>query len=137
LVDDVLEVAEVTDADAGEGVGVAGKSEGFDDLGEVGDRGVDVVDLGTGCEAQFDERLDLLAGYAVVQEDGVTADEAHLFQSVDPALGGGRREPDKSAHLARRAPSVLQESVDDAAVGWIERWESHVQSVTLIGSWTF
>jgi hypothetical protein len=33
LVDDVFEVFEV--ADAGEGVGVAGEGEGFDDFGEV------------------------------------------------------------------------------------------------------
>lgn len=130
LVDDVLEVLEIADADAGEGVWVAGEGERFDDFWEVGDRGVDFVDLGARCESELDERFDLLACDSVVEQDGVAADQADALEAIDSAFGGRWRESDESADLARRSARVGQEDVDDVLVGCIEVGHVYVEIIT-------
>ena len=116
-VDDGLEVVQVADADAGEGVWIAGEGERFDHFGQVRGSGVDLVNLGTRGEPQLDESLNLLAREPVVDHEGVTTDEPDLLQPVDAALGGGRGQPHETAHLARGPARVGEEDVEDAAVG--------------------
>jgi hypothetical protein len=87
-VDNRLEVVKVTDAHPGKGVWITREGERFDDLGEIGHRFVDLVDLCAGSESQLDERFDLVAGESVVQKDGVAADQTYLLEACDSAFGG-------------------------------------------------
>lgn len=99
-VDDVLEVLKVTDSYPDERVRVSGERERFDDLGEVGDGCVDVGHLCAGCEAEFDECLDVLADEAVIEHGRVAADESVALEAVDAPLRRGWREADEPAGLA-------------------------------------
>ena len=115
-VNHTLEVLDVVDPKTDERIRIARERERLDELGEVRDRGVDLIDLGSGSESQLRERFKLDAEHAAIDDRGVPADQADLLQTVDPPLGGGRREIDETADLAGGAASILNEEFEDLFV---------------------
>lgn len=133
VVDDALEVLEIANADSHKRVWFTGEGERLDHLGEVGDGCVDVSDLRSGSEAKLDEGLDVLPQQAMIEGRRIPADDALAFEPVDASLRGWRRETDQSTDLARRATGVLDQSVEDRAIGLIECWSRGFQIVTQDG----
>jgi hypothetical protein len=129
-VNDGFEVIKVTDADPGQCVWIAREGERLDHLGKIGYGRVDRRDLSSGREPKFDKSLDLAARHAVIQEDGIPADQADLFQADYPAFGGRGREPHKPADLARGLTGVGGQHVDDRLVSRVDRDRIHLQIVT-------
>ena len=128
-VHDGLKVLEIAHSDMDERVRVACEREGREEFWEIGDGVVDLGHLGTGSEAQFDKRLDLLAEATRVQLDGVPADQATGFESVDPSLSSGRREPDETPDFARGTTSVTRKDIQNRMICRIELCIHHFQSI--------
>ena len=120
---------DIGDPDTDQGVRVAGQRERLDELWQVGYGPVDVVDLGSGGKAQLRERLELAAQQAMVEDRGVSADDAGALQPVDPPLGGRGREADEAADLTGRAASIVDEQLKNALVDSIQTALGHVTIV--------
>ena len=129
-IDDGLEVVEIADANTRQGVRIAGEGEGLDDLREVGHGRIDFGNLGSGREAKFDERFDLVPCHLVVDKHGVTTDQTDLLQAVNPTFRSGRREPHEPTDLAGGLTGVGSQSVENGLVGCVDRDRGHIQIVT-------
>ena len=129
-VDDAFEVGEVGDAEAYEGVGVAGDGEALDEFGQRSDGVVDLVDLGSADEAQFGECFDFAAEFGVVEGGGVAGDDAGFLEAVDASFGGGGGEADTAPDFAGGAPAVVDEQGEDRVVGIVDICAWHGDSVT-------
>jgi hypothetical protein len=92
-------VVQIADANTRESVWIAGEGERLDDFREMCYRGVDLGNLGAGGEPEFDERLYLASGHPMVEKHRVAPDQAYLFQTINPAFGGRRRESHESSDL--------------------------------------
>ena len=93
LLDDLAQALDVGNLQPHQGIGVARRGEDRLDLGELDGRLLDLLEVGRAGEADLGEGLDRAPGLAVVDDDGVSGDDARPLEPLDPSghRRGGQR----------------------------------------------
>jgi hypothetical protein len=91
LINNMLELLHITNADPGEGIRIAGYGEDGLDLSDVWCDVFDIVDSGTPAEAQLDKRLEGLADTRLIDDCRIRLDYPFSFEAIDAAFNRGGR----------------------------------------------
>ena len=92
LLDDLAQALDVGNLEPHQGIGVPRRGEDRLHLRELHGRLLDLLEVGRAGEADLGEGLDRTPGLAVVDDDGVSRDDACPLQTLDPPGHGGSRQ---------------------------------------------